>query len=116
MRQAKRSRAELPLIELMYSRLRKHPLTFQEALAHASVAAQRVRARTLLGKSRCWPRLARAVQRMSDVDLDSAWTAALRGDGLCVEDRVLPHVDVGSQARALKGSPWRLSGWLSKRA
>ena len=41
MRQAKRSRAELPLIELMYSRLRKHPLTFQEALAHACANAAR---------------------------------------------------------------------------
>jgi hypothetical protein len=56
-----------------------------------------------------------AARRMSDVDLDVAWRAALRGDHAVVDARVLPHADVRKRKRTPKGSPWRASGWLSRR-
>ena len=56
-----------------------------------------------------------ATRRMSDVDLDVAWRAALRGDRAVVDARVLPHVDTRTIKRTPKGSPWRMSGWLSRR-
>lgn len=57
-----------------------------------------------------------AARRMTDVDLDVAWRAALRGDRAVVDARVLPHVDARVLKRTPKGSPWRMSGWLSKRS
>lgn len=59
--------------------------------------------------------LERAAQRMHDVDLDSAWRAALRGDEAVLRDRLAPHVTAPPK-RPPKGSPWRSSGWLTRRA
>jgi hypothetical protein len=59
--------------------------------------------------------LERAAQRMLDVDLDSAWRAALRGDDTVLHDRLAPHVSAPPR-RPPKGSPWRSSGWLTRRA
>lgn len=53
-----------------------------------------------------------AVARLTDVDLDSAWRAALRGDQAVLDARVLPQVRTGPVKRTPKGTPWRASGWL----
>lgn len=59
--------------------------------------------------------LERAAQRMLDVDLDSAWRAALRGDEDVLHDRLAPHVTAPPK-RTPRGSPWRSSGWITRRA
>jgi len=59
--------------------------------------------------------LAGAAARLTDVELDTAWRAALRGDSAVVEARVLPAVRPAPK-RARTGSPWRASGWLSTHA
>lgn len=55
--------------------------------------------------------LADAARRMTDVDLDVAWRAALRGDGQVVEARLRPHVRAATPTRRAKGSPWRTTGY-----
>ena len=58
--------------------------------------------------------LKNTVARMHVDDLDSAWHAAMMGDvdrALRIMARDVPGVEQGAQ----KGTPWRMSGWLSKR-
>ena len=58
--------------------------------------------------------LTNTVARMHEDDLDSAWHAVMMGD----VDRALRIMarDVPSASRpGHKGTPWRMSGWLSKR-
>jgi hypothetical protein len=109
--------AELPLIELMYARVRtQEPRRSAEdllALAWRSLGACEMR--NALAGTRSTALLADAARRMTDVDLDAAWRAALRGDSRTMLDRVTPHVDARKRKRARKGSPWRMSGWLSRR-
>jgi hypothetical protein len=100
--------AELPRICLIDSSIEAR---FAEILSRrtkqnlAALRGPRINARVLR----------EATRRMTDVDLDVAWRAALRGDSQVVEARVLPHVDVRALKRSPKGSPWRMSGWLSRR-
>lgn len=57
--------------------------------------------------------LTRAVSRMHGDDLDAAWRAALRGD---VNDALIKVADhVTAPPVEAMGTPWRLTGWLSKR-
>lgn len=124
------SRAELPLtyvidssIEEQFARVsrswsaRQDPLVLmREMLSECA----RARAHALMLACLDKPRhkrtvsLERAAQRMHDVDLDSAWRAALRGDEGVLHDRLAPHVTAPPK-RTPKGSPWRMSGWLSRR-
>lgn len=118
--------AELPRTSIIvpfvhaHRRIRSKPVSaeqwMRDALAAASRDDQRMRARTLLD-TRARTRadvLSRAAARMSDVDLDSAWRAALRGDTRVLADRLTPHL-TPPRKRARSGSPWRSSGWLAKR-
>lgn len=59
--------------------------------------------------------LSDAVARMHDVDLESAFTAALRGDLSVTYGRISGYVSERARATEKKGTPWRQSGWLSKR-
>jgi hypothetical protein len=59
--------------------------------------------------------LERACKHLSDVDLEVAWQAALRGDRATFDARVLPHVDPRPPKRAPEGTPWRESMGLSRR-
>jgi hypothetical protein len=90
----------------------------RDALAAASRDDQRMRARHLLtAEKRRRTRedvLSRAAARMSDVDLDSAWRAALRGDTRVLTERLTPHLSP-PRKRVKAGSPWRSSGWIAKR-
>jgi hypothetical protein len=110
--------AELPLIELMYASVRERlgacSLDILCAQSRLYVGASEAR-RALMGK-RSTAHVAEAARRMTDVDLDTAWRAALRGDDATMLARVVPHVDPRKRKRARKGSPWRMSGWLSRRA
>lgn len=91
-------------------------LAYTQALVTATTRErQGIQARELLRTRKRDEVLLRAVSRMNDVDLDSAWRAALRGDSDTLDARVLPHV-TAPRKRTPKGSPWRSSGWLSKRA
>jgi len=109
--------AELPLIELIYARVQAHARTLSPAdlLAQAQLYVGACEARRALTGSRSTALLADAARRMTDVDLDAAWRAALRRDDATMLDRVTPHVDPRKRKRPRKGSPWRMSGWLSKR-
>lgn len=92
------------------------PSDLNGTLFHLRLEASRARERRLahavLNTQRRGKLLSRAVSHLTDVDLDSAWKAALRGDRDTVEARVLPHVDPRPSKRRRKGSPWRASGWL----
>jgi hypothetical protein len=59
--------------------------------------------------------LAEAARRLTDVDLDVAWRAALRRDDDVVEARLAPHVRTLAPARSPKGSPWRKAGYKAGR-
>jgi len=113
--------AELPLIELMYARIQARARTLSPAdlLAQAQLHVGACESRRALTGSRSRSRstalLADAARRMTDVDLDAAWRAALRRDDATMLDRVTPHVDPRKRKRPRKGSPWRMSGWLSRR-
>jgi len=69
-----------------------------------------------LPRRRAADALARAARQMTDVDLDVAWEAALRGDSALLHARIAPCVDLRPQRRTPEGSPWRTSGWLRRRA
>jgi len=84
-------------------------------LAHED-AQRRAQVLATMPTRRATSALARAVKQMGDVDLDTAWRAALRGDDATMRARLSPHVDARSQARKRTGSPWRESGWLTGRA
>lgn len=86
------------LHELAYDRARERALACLEANTHARKVS-----------------LERAAQRMHDVDLDSAWKAALSGDTTVLHDRLAPVIQAPPKPTP-KGSPWRNSGWLTKRA
>lgn len=107
-------RAELPRIELIYARLRRQTsaqsLPSLLAQAHRAVR-ESAAARTLQRTTRP---LRDAARRMTDVDLDAAWRAALRGDDATLTARVVPHVDTRPRKRTSTVSPWRMSGWLRK--
>ena len=58
--------------------------------------------------------LTNTVARMHGDDLDSAWHAVMMGDvdrALRIMARDVP----GAVQPGHKGTPWRMSGWLSKR-
>jgi len=57
--------------------------------------------------------MSRAVARMHTDDLDAALTAALRGDLDAALARMADHVS--TRVRERVGTPWRMTGWLSKR-
>jgi hypothetical protein len=128
-RQSLSYRAELPRtsiivssIEDRFAHLRaRHPerVSMGDLLALASRETRRVtHTRLLLTQSRSKAQkvLSDACRRMGDVDLDTAWRAALRGDSAVMHERVLPHVQSPMMTRQHKGTPWRMSGWLSRRA
>lgn len=122
------SRSEPPLTCIIFSSLehafaqaRMRRRSESDALAMMSAllseaARERAtaRARAILRTRQRSETLERAVSSMGDVDLDAAWRAALRGDTLVTEARMLPHVQAPLKPTP-KGSPWRGSGWLSKR-
>jgi hypothetical protein len=83
-------------------------------LARLSRARQERAAKDALTQSprRAQEVLRRAAVQMSDVDLDSAWQAALRGDSDVLHARLTPHVDTRSRKRTPKGSPWRRASCL----
>lgn len=126
-----RRRAELPRTTLivpsieaafagvrtsMRSRTRPDALALMHALlAEATRTRQQAKARALMSGRTRTDALQRAVSRLSAVDLDSAWRAALRGDHVVLDARVLPHV-ARAPKRMPKGTPWRSSGWLSGRS
>jgi hypothetical protein len=57
--------------------------------------------------------MARAVSRMHGDDLDAAWRAALRGDMNDALIKVADHVTTPAVEHV--GTPWRLTGWLSRK-
>jgi hypothetical protein len=57
--------------------------------------------------------LERAVSRMHIDDLDAAWQMALRGDVGLVLQRIGDHVTQVQQE--VSGTPWRMTGWLTRR-
>jgi hypothetical protein len=111
----------VPSIESQYlgvlrsTRTHDAQVLLRNMLAGASRAQQRLSAREILTQSRSTSldALKRAASRMHDVDLDSAWRAALRGDTQVLDARVLPHV-TRRPRRHPGGSPWRTSGWLTR--
>jgi hypothetical protein len=128
-----RDRAELPGTYLIVSSLEERfaeilstrAVENMEALLHSEDRlAQRMRAqhhergRALLRTRQGKDALAGAAKRLTDVDLDVAWQAALRGDRDVLEARVLPCLDVRPSRRTStpRASPWRASGWLRGRA
>lgn len=127
MRTGLRDRAELPLrcvisasIEDAFADLRSRTPTDENAhvvltnmLAGYSRARRRLDAHAVLRTPRRAAVLRRACAHMTDVDLDAAWRAALRGDLTTVDARVLPHVDPRKPALKRKGSPWRSSNWVT---
>ena len=110
-------RAELPLIELMYATVRERlgACSLDDLRAQAQLYVGASEARRALTGSRSTALMTDAARRMTDVDLDTAWRAALRGDDATMLARVTPHVDPRKRKRPRKGSPWRMSGWLSRR-
>lgn len=86
----------------------------QALLSEAARERATARARAILRTRQRSETLERAVASMGDVDLDAAWRAALRGDTLVTDARMLPHVQAPLKPTP-KGSPWRGSGWLGKR-
>jgi hypothetical protein len=112
----------VPTIEERFAHMRarqRERVRMHDLLALASREARRVtHTRLLLTQSRSKAQkvLSDACRRMCDVDLDTAWRAALRGDSSVMHERVLPHVQAPSLTRQHKGTPWRMSGWLSRRA
>jgi hypothetical protein len=115
------TRVIVPPIERQFLRvLRRTPshdarVLLGNMLAGASRAQQRIEAGEILTRStrRSKDALGRAVRRMTDVDLDTAWRAALRGDERVLDARVHPHV-TRPPKRGRSGSPWRTSRWLSR--
>lgn len=98
------------------ARMRPDALALMHALlAEATRTRQHAKARTLMSGRKRTNTLQRAVTRMSAVDLDTAWRAALRGDDATLDARVLPHVTQAPK-RTPKGTPWRSSSWLSRRS
>jgi hypothetical protein len=90
--------------------------TLMTLLAEANAAETRIKnLSSLRSKSKRERRtvLERAVARMHVDDLDAAWRAALRGDLPAALLRVADHVTEAPVE--LQGTPWRLTGWLSKR-
>ncbi len=56
----------------------------------------------------------RALSRMHHDDLDAAWRAALRGDVDAALQRISDHVS--TQPQKHHGTPWRLTGWLTRKS
>lgn len=111
----------VPSIEERFAQVRacQRDVRMHDLLALASSEARRVtHTRLLLTQSRSKAQkvLSDACRRMGDVDLDTAWRAALRGDSAVMHGRVLPHVQSPPMTCQRKGTPWRMSGWLSRRA
>jgi putative alpha-1,2-mannosidase len=112
----------VPSIEARFARMRalqRANVRMDDLLALASRETRRVTHTHLLltqSRSKAQKVLSDACRRMGDVDLDTAWLAALRGDDAVMHERVLPHVQSPPMTRQHKGTPWRMSGWLSRRA
>lgn len=126
MRQATADRAELPRTSIIDGSIagrfaeiagREPRRDARGLLALASSACREIRARALLESSRRvrTRALERAAKRLTDVELETAWRAALRGDTATTSARILPHVATETPTRTHAGTPWRASGWLTKR-
>lgn len=128
MRTGKAHRAEHPLthviegtpIEDAFATIRRQMSTRADTsallanmLAGYSRAHQRLSARAVLRTYRRVDVLRRACSHLTDVELDTAWRAALRRDQVSVDRRVLPHVDARPRKPARKGSPWRAPNWIT---
>ena len=74
----------------------------------ANVASLTARKRTVRVRT-----LERAVSRMHIDDLDAAWNAVLRGDLSLALQRIGDHVTQVRQEHS--GTPWRMTGWLTRR-
>jgi hypothetical protein len=118
-------RAELPLTGVIYAPIERQyqglsrgirPGDWTALLAFARASVHACASRRALASRRSPALLRDAARRMTDVDLDTAWRAALRGDDATMLARVTPHVDPRPRKRKQTGSPWRMSGWLSRRA
>jgi len=96
-----RMRADVLLSTLLSEATRAQ--TLRDNLSRLAVRKRTVRVQTL----------ERAVARMHVDDLDAAWQAALRGDVELALRRVADHVAIVREEA--KGTPWRMTGWLSKR-
>lgn len=90
----------------------------EDRLVQRMRAEHHARGRALLRTRRGKDALAHAAKRLTDVDLDVAWQAALRRDHDVLEARVLPCLDVRAPRRTStpERSPWRASGWLRRGA
>lgn len=100
----------------MRTRSESDALAMMQALiSEAARERAEARARAILRTRQRTETLERAASSMGDVDLDAAWRAALRGDNAVTEARMLPHV-MAPLKPAPKGTPWRGSAWLTRRA
>jgi hypothetical protein len=106
------------MIEQRYAEIRR--AARRESLMTLWTRARRqemhlVNVRALATSNRATRRatLKRAVSRMHVDDLDVAFRAALRGDMTLALHRVAPSVT--RPVDVPTGTPWRLSGFLSKR-
>ena len=109
-------------IEVAYQTMREQTrrMTVRETLhtmlMEAKLAERRARNLSRITSKRKHERratMARAVSRMHGDDLDAAWRAALRGD---VNDALIKVADhVTTPAVEHVGTPWRLTGWLSRK-
>jgi hypothetical protein len=109
-------------IEAAYQMTREQTrrMTVREMLHTMLMEARRAERRsrnlsriTAKKKSERRATMARAVSRMHGDDLDAAWRAALRGDMNDALIKVADHVT--TPAVEPTGTPWRLTGWLSRK-
>lgn len=112
-------------IEAEYRRVRALTRTHRRENAAEMLSTLLSQARLAVGQSRALRMLEDvrraqrtrtlrdAVMRMHGDDLDSAWNAALRGDVSLALRRVAVHVREVRQERS--GTPWRMTGWLTRR-
>ncbi len=108
----------MPTIEVLYVRMRQtHRRVNLFALwSQAKRATLRLDNMVKLqsrNRARRRETLTRAASQMHPDDLDSALVAALRGDHDQALARMADHVS--TRARERSGTPWRMTGWLSKR-
>jgi hypothetical protein len=111
----------MPTIEAQYQTLRVRKREDARRILHSLVAIANMATLRVnnLGqlhqpaKRKRLTTLERAISRMHVDDLDAAWQAALRGDLPSALLRVADHVTEAPVE--LQGTPWRLTGWLSKR-
>lgn len=86
-----------------------------ERLARLSRTRLHERSVTRLKSHRGKQTLAGAASRAPELDLDAAWTFALRGDLEQAWSRLAGYVRDKAPAPEPEGTPWRGEGWLSRR-